>query len=175
MNKKSMAIVALATLCLMVTMFSIIPVMSAPAYDSWLDVNDSGSIDVKDYQIIKNAIPSVGDPTKNVIIAGHANKLAYNVSEFLSVGEWYTSAPILVDGYSKVSVNIAVTNSQFNYLLLCQHEESPSFWFEVEYHIENDLMSFSKTYDVMDKYISVKIYNFGSLDSQLYIDIYLIP
>lgn len=68
MNKKDVVIVVLATLCLTVTLFSIIPVMSGPQYDPWKDVNDDGVIDVKEYQIIKNAIPSVGDPTKDVRI-----------------------------------------------------------------------------------------------------------
>jgi hypothetical protein len=39
---------------------------TTPQYDPWIDINDDGVIDIKDYQTVKINIPSTGDPTKNV-------------------------------------------------------------------------------------------------------------
>lgn len=176
MNKKNMVIVVLATLCLMVTVLSMIPVMSAPAYNPWLDVNESGSIDVKDYQIIKNAIPSVGDPTKNVTIAGHANKLAYYVkNELVPATSWFTSDPILVDGYSKMTISLTFSESEFDYHLWTTHDSS-NFVFRLDMTDETAWRPVNcKTYEVVNMYIKIRVYNPGTFEGVLNLDVYLIP
>lgn len=71
MNKKDVVMVLLGALCLTVALFSIIPVMSVPQYDPWKDLNENGAIDAKEYQLIKNAIPSTGNPAKPVVMGGY--------------------------------------------------------------------------------------------------------
>jgi hypothetical protein len=106
MNRKDAVIVALASLCLTVTLFSIIPAMSAPVYDTWKDVNDDGVIDAKDWQLIKIAIPSIGDPTKNVNVTNWPIKRTLNAS--LAYNLVIDGYPVYleanVDGYSKMTL-----------------------------------------------------------------------
>ena len=175
--KKHVLVAVLVTFCLTFVLFGISPTRSASnPYDPWLDTNDDGVINMRDIGAACSAFGASGDPAKNVTIAGHANKLVIAASqEFLDVGQYFDSAPILVDGYSKVSINVYLTNSGIDYYLLCSHEAAPAWWFEVDYRRETDWAGFSKTYDVMNKYLFIKVFNIGSLSSLLSIDVYLIP
>jgi hypothetical protein len=69
MKRKNAIVLVLATLCLTVTLFSVIPVMSVQPYDPWKDVNDDGVIDAKDYQAVKSRIPSIGTPLDKAYLA----------------------------------------------------------------------------------------------------------
>ena len=66
-GKKDLVIAVLATFCLTATLFLIIPTRSQPdRYDSWLDVNGDGKIDIIDIFAEAKAFGSTGDPTKPV-------------------------------------------------------------------------------------------------------------
>ncbi len=65
-TRKSLIIAVLCTFCLTVSIFSIMPVSSLGTYDSWLDYNDDGTIDLKDVYPMHQAFGAEGDPTKNV-------------------------------------------------------------------------------------------------------------
>jgi hypothetical protein len=67
MNVKNYLIVTMLSVMVLALMF--IPFsgsQTTPQYDPWIDINDDGKIDIRDYQIVKINIPSTGDPTKNV-------------------------------------------------------------------------------------------------------------
>jgi hypothetical protein len=73
-KKKDLVIVALATFCLTATLFMVKPIgsqsqvdLSPPnTYDSWVDLNDNGIIDIYDAIMFSNHFDTSGDPTKNV-------------------------------------------------------------------------------------------------------------
>lgn len=137
MNKKDAVIVALATLCLTVTLFSIIPVMSTPVYDAWKDVNDDGVIDVKDWQLVKIAIPSMGDPAKNVTVTNWqpTHKVMHYISKenisftsgSASFFNWSGIVPnIYAEGYSRITFYLMIEN--IDPLMTVRIEISNLFW-----------------------------------------------
>jgi hypothetical protein len=70
-TKKDLVIVILATFCLTLTLFTILPTHSSSStatleYDPWLDVNDDGKMDGKDIALTALVFGTAGDPTKNV-------------------------------------------------------------------------------------------------------------
>lgn len=67
-NKKDLVIAVLATFCLTAAFFAIMPVSSLGTYDPWLDINDDGKIDLKDYYTVGKAYGTYGNPAKNVIM-----------------------------------------------------------------------------------------------------------
>jgi len=70
-TKKDSVIVILATFCLTLTLFGIMPTRSAGTYDPWLDTNEDGRIDGKDIGAAAKAFGTLGDPTKIVTIGKH--------------------------------------------------------------------------------------------------------
>jgi len=78
-TKKDLIIAVLATFCLTLTLFGIIPTRSAGTYDPWVDTNEDGKIDGKDIAAAAKAFGTLGDPTKNV-----------NVTNFPSEPQWNT-------------------------------------------------------------------------------------
>ncbi len=68
-NKKDLVIVALATFCLTVTLFMVLPTKSNPGigeYDAWNDLDENGVIDIFDAINFAGTFGTSGDPTKNV-------------------------------------------------------------------------------------------------------------
>lgn len=62
-TKRNLVLVALITLCLAITMFSVLPIFSSGAgvYNSWYDVNDDGKIDGKDIALVASVYGTLGD------------------------------------------------------------------------------------------------------------------
>ena len=175
MNKKNMVIVVLATLCLTLIVLSMIPVMSAPAYDPWLDVNESGSIDVKDYQIIKNAIPSVGDPTKNVTVTNWpTNKLAYYFSEIMLPSQYVVSDWIAVSEYSKIVVCIHTQTAMSNEYRLVASTNALTFELYVDTQI-NFGENLYKVYDTPNEQVHIRFSNNAMVELTFTVTVYLIP
>jgi hypothetical protein len=61
MIRKDLIIAVLATFCLAVTLFTVIPIRSSP-YDPWLDLNDDGHIDGKELGDVAAAFGTYGTP-----------------------------------------------------------------------------------------------------------------
>lgn len=115
-TKKIFVIIVLATLCLTLTLFSIIPVMSVPEYDPWKDVNEDGVIDAKEYQLIKNAIPSMGDPTKNVNVVNFPRDEQGNLK--VNIANWTTKrVPKIV---TVGTFNVNLSSNQLTFLSLTE-------------------------------------------------------
>jgi hypothetical protein len=76
-TKKDLVIVILATFCLTLTLFVVIPTRSAGTYDPWLDVNDDGIIEMMDFFELANAFGASGTPINKTA-------LLYNVNDTLA-------------------------------------------------------------------------------------------
>jgi hypothetical protein len=115
MIRKDLIIAILATFCLTVTLFLIIPSRSQTIgnYDPWLDTNADGKIDGKDLGAAAYAFGSGGDPTKdlNVInwpatiqtMAAYDNSTISWVNPIPGVsGDYHNFAAIKTTGFRKL-------------------------------------------------------------------------
>jgi len=69
MIRKDVIIAILATFCLTTTLLIVLPTRSSPTageYDSWVDVNDDGKINMYDLGYAAARFGTTGDPTKYV-------------------------------------------------------------------------------------------------------------
>ena len=172
--RKDIVIVVLATFCLAVTLFTVLPIRSSPnGYDPWIDLDDDGKIGPYDFYMFARAYGSSGDPTKNVTIAGRTNKLAYSTTTVVPNGDGgYVSPWIPVDGYSKMTVCIYYAAISDVYRLDARHSGGDYFSMD----LLNDIgFHFVKTYDVPNEEIRIYLVNFDTYDRTLRLDIYLIP
>lgn len=171
-DKKYLIVAVLATFCLTATLFMIVPTRSqSSSYDPWTDINGDGTIDMADISLAVDGFMASGDATKPVNITGHATKLvkeAMGVTVFAG-GSWFGN-PILVDGYSKVTINVLMTQTT-NQLTLTTYDGLVSFLLE---QINNFGNYFVKTYDAPNQYISIYISNTGANSATLYVDVYLV-
>ena len=141
-------------------------------YEPWWDVNADGVIDIQDVARVSGAFGTFGDSTKNVTVAGHANKLAYSISDQYIVEDGSFSTPwISVDGYSKVSISLYTSSTNNQYVLMAKHTDG--FVFRVD-AMDNVTFHFSKAYDIPNELISVFYQDYSGFESWIYIDIYLI-
>jgi hypothetical protein len=174
--RKDVVIAVLATFCLTSTLFMITTSKSQSGvgeYNPWADYNGDGTIDIFDIVPVAVSFGATGDSTKNVTIAGHANKLAYNVTTSVAAGDVFYSPWISVDGYSKISICMynVITNDAFS--LRARHYGYVSeFWVDQQVNITGD---FWKTYDVPNQEIQVRVENNDAGSRTLSLDVYLIP
>jgi hypothetical protein len=179
-TKKGLVIAVLATFCLTSVLFMIRPIGSNPGigeYDPWNDLNSDGAVDIYDAINLAGTYGTSGDPTKNVTIAGHANKLAFTVSTFLDTNGAYATEWIPIDGYSKVTVCIDYNEPVppiINYYTLMTAHYNWTASFVVD-QIANFGNSLVKTYDVPNQQIYVEIQNGPTYPATVTIDVYLIP
>jgi len=174
MMRKDLLITCLVTFCLTASLFMIRA--SIGGYDPWLDSNDDGYINAKDAVLLGGAFGTMGDPAKNVTIAGRASKLITLANgEPIPAISWFTSDPISVDGYSKISVSIQFTEPEFDYYLWTGHDPSNTP-FVADQGDETTLGKINcKTYDVMNTYIKIRVRNPGAYEGYLNLDVCLIP
>lgn len=172
-------LIVLVTFCLTATLFSIIPVGSQGVreYNPWYDINDDGKIDLKDYYGVGLKYATTGDPTKNVTITGHANKLAYSVQEqTILAGKTFYSPYISVDGYTKMTVSVAwLYGGEYvdnGYLLVTRHFNGTTH-FQID-SLTNITHSV-KTYDVPNQEILIMLFNNDVAPGYVSLDVYLIP
>jgi hypothetical protein len=66
-TKKDLIIAVLATFCLSVTLFTILPTRSAE-YDPWVDLDGDGKIGITDIVQMTSIYGKTGDPSRNVNI-----------------------------------------------------------------------------------------------------------
>ncbi len=176
MIRKDVVSAILTTFCLCALLFSVAPTRSALPYDPWADINEDGKINMVDIANVAAQFGTLGDPTKNVTIAGHANKLAFNVTTILDYSSVYATEWIPVDGYSKVTVcidfNEPVPPANNHYTLVTANYGGIAF---VVDQIDNFGYSLVKTYDVPNQQIYVEIQNEATYPATVTIDVYLIP
>ena len=179
MIRKDVVIAVLATFCLTSTLFMITTSKSQSGvgeYNPWADYNGDGTIDIFDIVPVAVSFGATGDSTKNVTIAGHANKLAFTVSTVIDTNGVYATEWIPIDGYSKVTVcidnNEPVPPIINFYTLWTAHYGGPSFVVDQIANFGNSLV---KTYDVPNQQIYVEFQNGPTYPATVTIDVYLIP
>ncbi|UCH31072.1 MAG: hypothetical protein JSV05_06065 [Candidatus Bathyarchaeota archaeon] len=146
---------------------------SAVDYDPWLDVTDDGYGGIDDIVATAEHFGASGDPIKNVTITGHANKLAYSISDqYIAEDGSFNTPWISVDGYSKVSISLYTSSTINQYVLMAKHIDG--FVFRVD-AMDNVTFHFFKTYDIPNELISVFYQDYSGFESWIHIDIYLIP
>jgi len=175
MIRKDLIIAVLLTFCLTATL-SMIATTRSQEYNPWSDINGDGKIDILDVVKVTGIYGTTGDSTKNVTIAGRASKLITLANgEPIPAISWFTSDPISVDGYSKISISIGFTEPEFDYYLWTGHDPSNTL-FVADQGDETTLGRINcKTYDVMNTYIKIRVRNPGAYEGYLNLDVYLIP
>jgi hypothetical protein len=172
MIRKDLVVVALCTFCLTACLFMVSATRSAFEYDPWLDYNEDGVIDVSDLHPLGGSYGTMGDSTKNVTIAGHVNKLAFNVSTGVESYSAYYTGWISVDGYSKVTICISTETSVNSYRLVTSHYAGHAYTVDEATNFQECLV---RTYDVPNEQIRVTFVNMDEFTVDLDIDVYLIP
>jgi len=176
--RKDIIITALLTFCLTATLFMMATTYSQtePAYDPWADYNADGTIDIFDIVPVALTFGSAGDSTKNVTIAGHANKLAFAVSTGLDGDSAYDTDWISIDGYSKVAVCVGSDATQYQFRITTKsYSAGKGYTVYVETGLGTDYCDFTRTFDVPNEQIRVGFYNIHPTSRDLWIDVYLIP
>jgi len=172
--RKDIIITALLTFCLTATLFTVATTRSQE-YDPWADLNGDGKIDILDVVGMTSIYGTTGDPTKNVTIAGHANKLAYSVESLLvGAGLQFHTPIISVDGYSKMTVCLTTYSSNMTCGIYCQHPGGAEL-FVVDAIFGLPGYSFVKTYNVPNQEIVIYYTNQAAVTIPISIDVYLIP
>jgi hypothetical protein len=131
-NKKDLILVALATFCLTATLFMVKPTGSQSqvglsprnTYDSWVDLNDNGEIDIYDAILFAQHFGTSGDPAKNVnvtnpraqVIEKDVNISVYGGHPFpLGTGTGSTD-PFETEGYDRMFVSAAIVDVSDYYI-----------------------------------------------------------
>jgi hypothetical protein len=106
MIKKSLIFAVLATFCLTMVLFTVIPVGSYGTYDPWIDFNDDGKIDAKDVAQVASNYGSKGDPTKNVSVTNwpQTYSLQTGIVTLSSSGYNADDLTIACGGFSRLSI-----------------------------------------------------------------------
>jgi hypothetical protein len=151
-------------------------------YDAWYDVNGDGKIDIKDFAAMAQTYGTSGDPTRNVTVTNwqanqnititrHATKLIMAADALIiNPGDSWISPWVWVDGYSKVSINVHIGINLNAYYLNSKGTSGDSFIVDSVTNFNGFL---AKTYDVMNQYIRVWIYNYGGAAVTFTVEIYL--
>ncbi len=173
--KKDLIITALLTFCLTATVFMVATSQSAE-YDPWVDLNDDGKIDIFDVVGMTSRYAATGDPTKNVTIAGHANKLSYSISgQSVAAGDTFYSPGIDLDGYSKVTVSLFSNTAPANAIYILNSRHAGGTYLVADAQTTGSYGSLVKTYDAPNQQVRVVFTNNDAVSRVLYLDIYLIP
>ncbi len=83
--KKDLILAVIATFCVTVVLFSIIPINSIPPYDPWADINDDGKIDMIDMWYEAKLFGALGDPINKTALVlelqtAHAHNETYSTT-----------------------------------------------------------------------------------------------
>jgi hypothetical protein len=149
---------------------------TAGTYDPWLDYNEDGYIGIDDIFSTASSFGAEGDPTKNVNITGHATKRLKPTGDYAEVpplGYW-VSDPILVDGYSKMTILCNAGGSYAGQELLVQVLAEGSMGYNIETLLSNGEGCIVKTYDVPDEMLALFFHNIVEGYVFITIEIYLV-
>jgi len=131
-TKKDLVIVVLATLCLILTLFTILPTHSSSStaaleYDPWIDVNGDGKIDITDVAMTSGSFGTYGNSTKNVNVTNwpaQQNTVTHNdvyqwstYIEGLAQGQLYYFSNA-TEGYSEMTLTVFSTGRDISVRVL---------------------------------------------------------
>ena len=128
MNRKDVIIAVLATFCLTATLFLVLPTKSgtnAIDYDSWVDINGDGKINMYDIGYTAQRYGASGDPTRNVNVTNWPSqqpRSSYMIDERDLNISWSAgiigaggfSPPTVTLGYGKIFMHIAQLNWSYS-------------------------------------------------------------
>ena len=167
----TLANLALAA-ALLLTPFLVGLTASAP-YNPWNDLDDDGDIDIFDIVKISGTYGTTGDPGKNVTIAGRASNLAFTAPvTTIGASSGYVSPWISVNGYSKVTICVALSGVDHTYRLETRHPDGLTFLADQQNDFSADIV---KTYDVPNEQIRIYLANYDAVARQYAIDVYIVP
>jgi hypothetical protein len=116
--RKDVVFAILTTFCLCALMFSVIPIQSGLPYDPWTDINEDGTINMKDVGNVAAQFGTTGDPTKNVNVVNWPQPPLVNDPTYVNVtwnptGFAYSMEGLFFStfGYAKMSVFITPVNT----------------------------------------------------------------
>jgi hypothetical protein len=172
--RKDVIFAILTTFCLCALMFSVIPIKSAGLpYDPWTDINEDGTINMKDIGNVAAQFGTTGDPTKNVTVTNWPrNKLAYNASLSLENSIDFYSDWIPVNEYSKVSVCISSGAHTNHYDFMARHAGGKNTFYVDS--LSDMGLEFNRVYDVPNEEIRVYFMNYDLETVSFDLDIYLL-
>jgi hypothetical protein len=165
-SKKDLVIAILATFCLTITLFFVIPTRSSPAssdYDPWCDVNDDGYVDMADISTLIEQFMASGNPTKNVTILGARSDILI-IFDFVEIDPGgFQSAEIAVDDYKTLHVwmwswDVGVGNGHVNVRWVMPYGVSACYFPWDSFDFTDGLYAI-KTYEVIGPRFEVTIYN----------------
>jgi hypothetical protein len=108
-TKKDLIIAVLATFCLTVAIFMIMPIKSANnPYDPLLDNNHDGKIGLSDLVQFASSYGTAGDPTINVNVTAMPYNLQSGTINMTITG---SPASVVCGGYSRLSLLVLPTNA----------------------------------------------------------------
>ena len=164
-----------ASACVLLALTMVVRMSSSATYDPWVDLDDSGDIDIFDVVTLAGSYATAGDPTKNVTIARRASTLAFSIASlYEAAGSGYYSPWITVDGYAKVTVCLYDSGVGDNaYRLETRHAGGPNvFYADTAANFGNDVV---RTYDVPNQEVRIYYRNDGSAARYIWLDVYLTP
>lgn len=108
LTRRSLAIcVSLLTFCLAIALFMVAPTKSATdglTYDPWVDIDDSGNVNIVDITKVARAFGASGDPTKPMVM--EAYNAVENLTSFVLNAAENLNITIATAGFRYVSVGI---------------------------------------------------------------------
>lgn len=104
MIRKDMIFAILTTFCLCALMFTVIPIRSGQPYDPWADLNDDGTINMKDVATVASQFGTSGDSTKNVTMKDSTFAWDSGVQE-ITEDNWYSQTFSTV-GFRQVTIKM---------------------------------------------------------------------
>ena len=177
-TKKDLVIVILATFCLTLTLFTILPTHSSSStatleYDPWLDYNDDGRISLQDLVALAQTYGTTGDPTKNVNIGNHTTYESTDGTGIAPSAVWtlvnYTK------GYKRVTVAVSsLSNRNVNgeiYFWISGSQGS------IQYRVAQfsllNVYIYYNTFEVTGSNISIIINNNDALSAIVRVGLYM--
>jgi hypothetical protein len=178
-NKRDLIIAVLATFCLTVTLFLAIPTRSqspSGTYDSLVDLNHDGQINILDAIILAGHFGTAGDPTINVNVTNWPSQLLSNYvydSGFFTLGPYgnnsQTYRDLSIAGYRQVSVYVGFDTNLYVSMEIrvgmgnFSGEGIAGFNWATYYNISRvtgqGIFPFSQTIDVRGPQLRIEVYN----------------
>jgi len=131
--KKRLVVTVLAAFCLAAALFAVIPIslQDVGDYDPWLDVNDDGSIEMKDVSAVARAYGTSGAPVNKT-------KLALEVATAQAHGEAFSTTLETRSGFdwgwgdlAGMTVDVTVETNCMLLIMFSAEAQTTQDWLEI--------------------------------------------
>jgi hypothetical protein len=107
---------------------------TAMPYDPWADINDDGTIDIKDVSYSARLFGTTGDPTKQVIITFNHTSASYAIPIPAGTGGYIN---ITAAGYKQITLYLYVPDVTLKLPVLCSYSYMANISVATAFLIEN--------------------------------------